>query len=98
MNRTLICTLMSKLICLVLGCRSFILIYLFWNRMMGINDVKKQMIVWSIPTTIAWAISGSLVIIANLIWGNDGSVIDLIFPLGILALIMGYVQVQNKTL
>ncbi len=30
--------------------------------------------------------------------GNDGSVIDLIFPLGILALIMGYVQVQNKTL
>ncbi|KIS35975.1 hypothetical protein NTHI1209_01598 [Haemophilus influenzae] len=33
-----------------------------------------------------------------LIWGNDGSVIDLIFPLGILALIMGYVQVQNKTL
>lgn len=29
MNRTLICTLMSKLICLVLGCRSFILIYLY---------------------------------------------------------------------
>ncbi|OOF59979.1 gluconate:H+ symporter [Rodentibacter myodis] len=73
---------------------------LFWvvNRMMGINDVKKQMIVWSVPTTIAWAIGGSLVIIANLIWGNDGSVTDLIFPLGILALIMGYVQVQNKKL
>lgn len=51
-----------------------------------------------VNTYIAWAISGSLVIIANLIWGNDGSVIDLIFLLGILALIMGYVQVQNKTL
>lgn len=73
---------------------------LFWvvNRMMGINDVKKQMIVWSVPTTIAWAIGGSLVIIANLIWGNDGSITDLIFPLGILALIMGYVQVQSKKL
>ncbi|OOF38800.1 gluconate permease [Rodentibacter mrazii] len=73
---------------------------LFWvvNRMMGINDVKKQMIVWSVPTTIAWAIGGSLVIIANLIWGNDGSITDLIFPLGILALIMGYVQIQSKKL
>lgn len=73
---------------------------LFWvvNRMMGINDVKKQMIVWSVPTTIAWAIGGSLVIVANLIWGNDGSVTDLIFPLGVLALILVYVQVQNKKL
>ncbi|OOF82020.1 gluconate:H+ symporter [Rodentibacter caecimuris] len=73
---------------------------LFWvvNRMMGINDVKKQMIVWSVPTTIAWAIGGSLVILANLIWGNDGSITDLIFPLGILALIMGYVRIQSKPL
>ncbi|PJG86112.1 gluconate:H+ symporter [Conservatibacter flavescens] len=73
---------------------------LFWvvNRMMGINDVKKQMIVWSIPTTIAWAIGGSLVILANLVWGNDGSLLDLIFPLGVLAAIMLYVNGQNKKL
>ncbi|REA65071.1 GntP family permease, partial [Staphylococcus pseudintermedius] len=53
---------------------------LFWvvNRMMGINDVKKQMIVWSVPTTIAWAIGGSSVILANLVWGNDGSITDLV--------------------
>ncbi|WON78850.1 gluconate:H+ symporter [Serratia sp. UGAL515B_01] len=32
---------------------------MFWvvNRMMGIKDVKLQMMVWSVPTTIAWAIS-----------------------------------------
>ncbi|MDH2924979.1 gluconate transporter [Nicoletella semolina] len=73
---------------------------LFWvvNRMMGINDVKKQMIVWSIPTTIAWAIGGSLVIFANLIFSNDGSAFDLIFPLGILVAIMLYVRHQNKDL
>ncbi|WP_386691736.1 MULTISPECIES: GntT/GntP/DsdX family permease [unclassified Lonepinella] len=73
---------------------------LFWvvNRMMGISDVKKQMIVWSIPTTIAWAIGGSLVIIANLIWGNDGSVFDLIFPIAVLLAILFYVNRQNKTL
>lgn len=71
---------------------------LFWvvNRMMGINDVKKQMIVWSVPTTIAWAIGGMMVILSNLIWGQDGSIFDLIFPLGVLALILIYVQTQNK--
>lgn len=73
---------------------------LFWvvNRMMGINDVKKQMIVWSIPTTIAWAIGGSLVILANLVWGNDGSFTDLLLPLGVMAGIMFYVKLQNKKL
>ncbi|ERK14047.1 Gluconate permease [Serratia fonticola AU-P3(3)] len=32
---------------------------MFWvvNRMMGIKDVKQQMMVWSVPTTLAWAIS-----------------------------------------
>ncbi|MFQ1049513.1 MULTISPECIES: gluconate:H+ symporter [Avibacterium] len=73
---------------------------LFWvvNRMMGISDVKKQMIVWSVPTTIAWAIGGSMVIFANLIWGNDGSLFDLILPLGVLGGILLYVNRQNKQL
>ncbi|MDA3978359.1 gluconate:H+ symporter [Gallibacterium sp. AGMB14963] len=73
---------------------------LFWvvNRMMGISEVKKQMIVWSIPTTIAWAIGGSCVIIANLIFGTDGSVLDLVFPLVVLAAIVLYVRLQNKKL
>ncbi|MDU8924877.1 gluconate:H+ symporter [Pasteurellaceae bacterium LIM206] len=71
---------------------------LFWvvNRMMGINDVKKQMIVWSVPTTIAWAIGGTLVILANLIFGSDGSIFDLIFPLGVLVAIVLYVKVQSR--
>ncbi|WP_391529314.1 GntP family permease [Photorhabdus akhurstii] len=42
---------------------------LFWvvNRMMGIKDAKQQMIVWSIPTTIAWAIGLCGVIILDLV-------------------------------
>ncbi|WP_040976682.1 GntT/GntP/DsdX family permease [Necropsobacter massiliensis] len=73
---------------------------LFWvvNRMMGISDVRKQMIVWSVPTTIAWAIGGMTVILANLIWGNDGSVFDLLLPLGILVAILVYVTIQNKSI
>ncbi|HHW7507893.1 TPA: gluconate:H+ symporter [Mannheimia haemolytica] len=73
---------------------------LFWvvNRMMGINDVKKQMIVWSVPTTIAWGIGGISVILANLVWGNDGSLFDLAFPVGVMAIIALYIKAQNKTL
>ncbi len=35
--------------------------------MMGIKDAKQQMIVWSIPTTIAWAIGLCGVIILDLV-------------------------------
>lgn len=73
---------------------------LFWvvNRMMGINDVKKQMVVWSVPTTIAWGIGGISVILANLIFGNDGSVFDLLFPVVVLAGILFYIKLQNKNI
>lgn len=44
---------------------------LFWvvNRMMGIDDVKEQMMVWSVPTTIAWATSLVTLLVANAIFG-----------------------------
>lgn len=73
---------------------------LFWvvNRMMGINDVKKQMVVWSVPTTIAWGIGGISVILANLIFGNDGSVFNLLFPVVVLVSILFYIKFQNKNL
>lgn len=71
---------------------------LFWvvNRMMGISDVKKQMIIWSIPTTIAWAIGGISVILANLIWGSDGTITDLLLPTITLLAIFFYVKKQNN--
>nr|WP_314264901.1 gluconate:H+ symporter [uncultured Moellerella sp.] len=42
---------------------------LFWvvNRMMGIKDVKQQIMVWSIPTTIAWAIGLVGVLILDMV-------------------------------
>ncbi|AOM42961.1 gluconate permease [Xenorhabdus hominickii] len=41
----------------------------FWvvNRMMGIKDARQQIIVWSIPTTIAWAIGLCGILLLNLI-------------------------------
>ena len=71
---------------------------LYWvvNRMMGIADVKTQMIVWSIPTTIAWGIGGALVAVANLIFGHGGSILDPILPLVILGLVMAYVMHMDR--
>lgn len=44
---------------------------LFWvvNRSLGIKDVKEQLLVWSVPTTIVWAVALVELIIASLIFG-----------------------------
>ena len=41
---------------------------LFWmvNRLLGITDVKEQILVWSVPTTIMWFVSLIALLIANL--------------------------------
>lgn len=43
----------------------------FWvvNRTMGITNAKEQMRVWSITTTIAWAIGFVVLLIINMIFG-----------------------------
>lgn len=42
---------------------------LFWvvNRMLGIKNVKEQMLVWSVPTTIAWGVSLVMIVAADFI-------------------------------
>jgi GntP family gluconate:H+ symporter len=44
---------------------------LFWvvNRMMGIKNVKEQMLVWSVPTTLAWGTALVMLIVANIFVG-----------------------------
>jgi GntP family gluconate:H+ symporter len=44
---------------------------LFWviNRSLGIKDVREQLLVWSVPTTIIWAVALVELIIAVLIFG-----------------------------
>lgn len=43
----------------------------YWvvNRMMGIEDVKEQVMTWSVPTTLAWLTSGIMLVIVNAIFG-----------------------------
>jgi gluconate:H+ symporter, GntP family len=41
----------------------------FWvvNRMLGIKDVKEQIMVWSVPTTLMWFVGFICLLIANMI-------------------------------
>jgi gluconate:H+ symporter, GntP family len=75
---------------------------LFWivNRMMGIVEVKQQLLVWSIPTTIAWAIGGTGVALINLVFGSRGTLLDLVLPLfiaSILLIVVGRKSSKNTT-
>ena len=67
---------------------------LFWvvNRMMGITDVKQQMAVWSISTTIAWAIGGISIALLNLFMGTGGTLLDPLLPLTGLLVILLFVK------
>lgn len=71
---------------------------LFWvvNRMMGVSDVKQQMVVWSVPTTIAWAIGDTGVALINLLFGSGGSWLDPLLPIVVLAAIMLWVRWQAQ--
>ena len=42
---------------------------LFWvvNRMLGIKEVKEQILVWSVPTTICWFVGLISLLVANAI-------------------------------
>jgi GntP family gluconate:H+ symporter len=69
---------------------------LYWvvNRMIGISDVKQQMVAWSVPTTIAWAIGGIGVTLLNLLFGSGGSWLDPLVPLVVLAAIILWARYQ----
>lgn len=70
---------------------------LFWvvNRMMGITDVKQQMGVWSVTTTIAWGISGISVALLNLVLGTGGTFLDPLIPLCGLLIVITVIK-KNK--
>lgn len=67
-------------------CFSYFNDSLFWvvNRMMGVTDLKEQIMVWSVPTTIAWGVGGVSVAVVNLIFGSGGTILDPAAPLLIL--------------
>jgi GntP family gluconate:H+ symporter len=75
-------------------CFSYFNDSLFWvvNRMMGISEVRQQLMAWSVPTTISWAVGGVLIALVNLLFGTGGSWLDPVIPLLGLAVIIWVAQ------
>jgi gluconate:H+ symporter, GntP family len=73
---------------------------LFWvvNRMTGIVEMKQQITVWSISTTIAWAIGGTGVALLNLLFGAGGTVLDPLLPLLVLGIMLLVVRRKSFVL
>ncbi|QHV99033.1 GntP family permease [Spirosoma endbachense] len=69
---------------------------LFWvvNRMMGITDVNQQIMTWSIPTSLTWAVGGILIALINLAFGSGGSLLDPLIPLAGLGIIFLVIRRQ----
>ena len=72
---------------------------LFWivNRMMGITDVKKQIVTWSVASTVPWAIAGTGVALLNLIWGTSGTILDPLLPLSVLMIVFLAISRKSRT-
>lgn len=75
-------------------CFSYFNDSLFWvvNRMLGVTDVRQQIMVWSIPTTIAWGVGGVSVAVINLVFGSRGTILDPVVPLLILLSILAFLR------
>ncbi|EKO3585690.1 GntP family permease [Vibrio metschnikovii] len=68
------------------------------NRLMGVTEVRKQLVIWTIPTTLAWAIGGTLIMTLNLIFGTAGSIYDPLLPLVILGWCLYFMSSQSRSI
>jgi len=69
----------------------------FWvaNRMMGITDVRKQLVVWSVAICIPWGIGGTAIALLNLFFGAGGTLLDPLLPACILAVLLIFVRKKS---
>jgi gluconate:H+ symporter, GntP family len=67
---------------------------LFWvvNRLVGLTDVRQQLTVWSVTTTVGWAIGGSTLALLNLAFGSGGTLLDPLLPLLVLGVIFLFLR------
>tara|TARA_R110001583_G_scaffold4077_7_gene24375 strand:- start:2656 stop:4107 length:1452 start_codon:yes stop_codon:yes gene_type:complete len=64
------------------------------NRTLGITELADQLRIWSVSSTVAWAIGASIIMVLNLIFGQGGTWLDPIVPIAVLALIMVWIKAK----
>ncbi|WP_432451940.1 MULTISPECIES: GntP family permease [unclassified Agarivorans] len=66
------------------------------SRTLGITELGDQLKIWSVTSTIAWAIGASIVMLLNLIFGQGGTLVDPIVPFAVLGGIMLWMKSREK--
>lgn len=64
------------------------------NRTFGITELAQQLRIWSVSSTVAWAIGASIIMVLNLIFGQGGTWLDPIVPIAVLAVIMVWIKAK----
>jgi len=67
------------------------------NRTLGITELTDQIKIWSVLSTIAWAIGASIIMILNLLFGKGGTMIDPLVPIAVLVVIMFWLKSKEKS-
>ncbi|MCG6266144.1 GntP family permease, partial [Vibrio furnissii] len=65
------------------------------SRTLGITELSDQLKIWTVSSTIAWAIGASIVMALNLLFGKEGTLLDPIVPFVVLAAIMMWMKAKE---
>ncbi|MBY5946216.1 GntP family permease [Photobacterium rosenbergii] len=65
------------------------------SRTLGITELSDQLKIWSLTSTIAWAIGASIIMTLNLFFGKGGTLIDPIIPLAVLGAIVVWMKTRQ---
>jgi GntP family gluconate:H+ symporter len=65
------------------------------NRTLGITELTDQLKIWSVSSTIAWAIGASIIMVLNLVFGKGGTIIDPLVPIAVLAAVIVAVKIKS---
>lgn len=66
------------------------------SRTLGITELSDQLKIWSMTSTIAWAIGASIILTLNLFFGAGGTMIDPIIPIIVLAMIALWMKMSTQ--
>jgi len=64
------------------------------NRTLGITELADQLRIWSVSSTVAWAIGASIIMMLNLVFGQGGTWLDPIIPIAVLGAIMVWIKAK----
>ncbi len=67
------------------------------NRTLGITELADQIKLWSVSSTVAWAIGASIIMALNLVFGKGGTLVDPLIPILVLAVVIIWIKSKERS-